>query len=26
MVDWIVAKLTEDHWSVTDIKAVLAYS
>ena len=26
MIDWIVAKLTEDHWSVTDIKAVLAYS
>jgi DDE superfamily endonuclease len=26
MIDWIVTKLTEDHWSVTDIKAVLAYS
>ena len=25
MIDWIVTKLTEDHWSVTDIKAVLAY-
>ena len=26
VVDWIVAKRTVDHWSVTDIKAVLAYS
>jgi hypothetical protein len=26
MIDWIVTKLTEDHWPVTDIKAVLAYS
>jgi hypothetical protein len=26
MIDWIVTKLTEDHWAVTDIKAVLAYS
>ncbi len=26
MIDGIVTKLTEDHWSVTDIKAVLAYS
>ena len=26
MIDWVVAKLTVDHWSVTDIKAVLAYS
>jgi hypothetical protein len=26
MIDWIVTKLTEDHWSVTDIKAVLVYS
>ena len=26
MIDWIVTKLTEDHWSVTDIKAVRAYS
>jgi len=25
-IDGIVTKLTEDHWSVTDIKAVLAYS
>ena len=26
MIDWIVDKLTVDHWSITDIKAVLAYS
>ena len=26
MVDWIVDKLTVDHWSVTDIKGVLIYS
>jgi hypothetical protein len=26
MIDWIVDKLTVDHWSVTDIKAILAYS
>jgi hypothetical protein len=26
VVDWIVAKLTVDHWSVSDIKAVLVYS
>jgi hypothetical protein len=26
MIDWIVDKLTMDHWSVTDIKAILAYS
>jgi hypothetical protein len=26
VVDWIVAKLTVDHWSVPDIKAVLVYS
>src|SRR5207245_4241005 len=26
MIDWVVDKLTRDHWSVTDIKAVLAYS
>jgi DDE superfamily endonuclease len=26
MIDWIVTKLTVDHWSVTDIKTVLAYS
>jgi DDE superfamily endonuclease len=26
MIDWVVDKLTVDHWSVTDIKAVLAYS
>ena len=26
MIDWVVDKLTRDHWSVADIKAVLAYS
>jgi DDE superfamily endonuclease len=26
MVDWIVDKLTVDHWSPTDIKGVLVYS
>ena len=26
MIDWVVDKLTVDHWSVADIKAVLAYS
>jgi hypothetical protein len=26
VIDWIVAKLTGDHWSIPDIKAVLAYS
>jgi hypothetical protein len=26
MVDWIVDKLTVDHWSVTDIKGLLIYS
>lgn len=26
MIDWIVDKLTVDHWSVPDIKAILAYS
>jgi uncharacterized protein YndB with AHSA1/START domain len=26
MIDWVVDKLTIDHWSVADIKAVLAYS
>jgi hypothetical protein len=26
MVDWIVDKLTVDHWSLTDIKGVLVYS
>jgi hypothetical protein len=26
MIDWVVDKLTVDHWSITDIKAVLAYS
>jgi hypothetical protein len=26
MIAWVVAKLTVDHWSVTDIKTVLAYS
>jgi DDE superfamily endonuclease len=26
MVDWIVNKLTVDHWSLTDIKGVLIYS
>ena len=26
MIDWIVDKLTGDHWSITDIKDVLVYS
>jgi DDE family transposase len=26
MIDWVVDKLTVEHWSITDIKAVLAYS
>jgi hypothetical protein len=26
MIDWIVDKLTVDHWSLTDIKGVLVYS
>jgi hypothetical protein len=26
MIDWVVDKLTVDHWSIADIKAVLAYS
>ncbi len=26
MIDWVVDKLTVEHWSVTDIKAVLAYA
>jgi DDE superfamily endonuclease len=26
MIDWVVAKLTVDHWSIADIKAVLVYS
>jgi hypothetical protein len=26
MIDWVVDKITVDHWSVADIKAVLAYS
>jgi hypothetical protein len=26
MIDWVVEKLTIEHWSSTDIKAVLAYS
>jgi DDE superfamily endonuclease len=26
MIDWVVDKLTVDHWSVTDIKAILVYS
>jgi hypothetical protein len=26
MIDWRVDKLTVDHWSITDLKAVLAYS
>ena len=26
MIDWVVDKLTVEHWSVTDIKAVLVYS
>jgi DDE superfamily endonuclease len=26
MIDWVVEKLTVDHWAVADIKAVLAYS
>ena len=26
MIDWIVEKLSRDHWSITDIKDVLVYS
>ena len=26
MIDWVVDKLTVEHWSVTEIKAVLAQS
>ncbi len=26
MIDWVVDKLTVEHWSVTEIKAVLACS
>jgi hypothetical protein len=26
MIDWVVEKLTIDHWSSADSKAVLAYS
>jgi DDE superfamily endonuclease len=26
MIDWVVDKLTLDHWSIADIKAVLVYS
>ena len=26
MIDWIVDKLTVDHWSLTDMKGVLVYS
>jgi hypothetical protein len=26
MLDWVVDKLMVDHWSITEIKAVLAYS
>jgi hypothetical protein len=26
MIDWIVDKLSRDHWSITDIKDVLVYS
>jgi hypothetical protein len=26
MIDWVVDKLTVDHWSITDIKDVLVYS
>jgi DDE superfamily endonuclease len=26
MIDWVVEKLTVDHWSITDIKDVLVYS
>ena len=26
MIDWVVDKLTVDHWSMADIKAVLVYS
>jgi hypothetical protein len=26
MIDWVVEKLTIEHWSSTDIKAVLVYS
>jgi hypothetical protein len=25
-IDWVVDKLTVDHWSIADIKAVLVYS
>ena len=25
MIDWVVEKLTVDHWSITDIKDVLVY-
>jgi hypothetical protein len=25
MIDWVVERLTRDHWSVADIKGVLAY-
>jgi len=26
LIDWVVDKLTVDHWSISDIKAVLVYS
>jgi len=26
MIDWVVDKLTHEHWSVADIKTVLVYS
>jgi hypothetical protein len=26
MIDWVVDKLTVNHWSIADIKAVLVYS
>jgi hypothetical protein len=26
MIDWVVEKLTIDHWSSADIKGVLVYS
>jgi len=26
MIDWVADKLTREHWSIVDIKAVLAYS
>lgn len=26
LIDWVVTKLTVDHWSVPDIKAVIAYA